>query len=348
VDKKFVVMPITAQGHGSLLGALQEMIVGSLSALGQTAVIYTNDTDLAGATHLLIPGVGVWGSHELEQILARARVLGIRRILWQMETLPPPHLPKTLATRFLLRKSSHTGGGLLRHADSIALRSLERQTEDMWWNQPTSLPARMYRLPIREARYIKKLWYSGFLDKILVCLETRQEFLKGIGITSCFMPFGYHPVWGRPVPESARDIDVLYIGSPNPRRAALLSELTSTLADKGFSVKVVESSLYGEERNQTIARSKVVLHFRNYPWELPRLRLMMAFASGSLYVTEEFSDTAPFVRDEHFVMAPPAEISPTIIRYLRDDAARLKIATNAARLATQQLDLGRVLLRACE
>jgi hypothetical protein len=78
-----------------------------------------------------------------------------------------------------------------------------------------------------------------------------------------------------------------------------------------------------------------------------RLRIMMAIAAGSLYVTEQFSDTEPFVSGEHFAMAPPENIPSTIIHFLCNEAERLKIARNAARFAEERLDLGQLLLRAC-
>jgi hypothetical protein len=340
-------MPIVAQGHDTLLQSTQSMIVDGLSASGGKTTTYSNGTELDDATHLLVPGVGAWGSSQLEHALERAGRCGVKRVLWQMETLPPPDLPNSLCSKILLRSGAHRTRGLSRHLANIALKRMAKECRPLPWNQPTPIDARPLRLPVREARYIKKLWRANLIDKIIVCQKTRQKFLKGMGIPSVFMPFGYHKKWGKPDLESQRDIDVLYIGTPTPRRISLLSQTAQDLANKGFHIKVVESGLYGEERTKMIGRSKILLHFRNYPWELPRLRIMMAIAAGSLYVTEQFSDTDPFVSGEHFAMAQPENIPSTIIHFLRNEAERFKITRYAARFVEERLDLGQLLLRAC-
>jgi hypothetical protein len=326
---------------------MQSMIIDGLSASGAKTTTYSNGAELDDATHLLVPAVGAWGSSQLERALKRGGRCGVKRVLWQLETLPPPDLPNSLCSKILLRSGAHRTRGLSRYLDKIALKRMARECRPLPWNQPTPIDARPLRLPVREARYIKKLWRANLIDKIIVCLRTHQKFLESMGIPSAFMPLGYHETWGKPDIESQRDIDVLYIGTPTPRRTSLLSHTAQDLASNGFRIKVVESGLYGHERTKMIGRSKILLHFRNYPWELPKLRIIMAITAGSLYVTEQFSDTEPFVSGEHFAMAQPENIPSTIIHFLRNEGERLKITRDAARFVEERLDLGQLLLRAC-
>jgi hypothetical protein len=342
---KIVVTPVTANGHGELIETFQPMIISAIQSAGERAVALESVQDLDGATHIIVAGVGTWGGADLENTLASAGRRGIRRVLWQMETLPPPDLPRTLSARLLLRNASHRVRGIPKTLDSLALKHLASKCRSLAWNQPIPLDTGAFRLPIREARYLKRLWEARLIDEILVCVESRQGFLATIGIPSTFMPFGYHETWGHPDPTITKDTDVLFIGGPTPRRAQLISALREALTDERRTMTIVERGLYGEARNRMIARSRIFLHFRNYPWELPRLRLMMAAAGRSLYVTEEFQDTKPFLSGQHFVMAPSGQLPSVILDYLKNDEAREQIVERIARFVVSDLDLGRLLLK---
>lgn len=346
MSPSILVMPITGAGHNELLQPFQSMIIDSITSAGGTASGFRTAGDFNGVTHLLVPGVGAWGSVALEQTLSQAGQRGVRRVLWQMETLPPNDLPNTLAGRFLLRSSPHRVKGLMRKMDGFALKRLDRECARLAWNQPERLSTSALALPIREARYIKRLRQMGLLDDIIVSLETRQAYLASMSIPSRFMPFGYHKTWENLEASKHKDIDVLFIGTPTPRRAAFLAELQQRMSAEGFALVVVDSGLYGEERNRMIARARIFLHLRNYAWELPRLRFMMSIGGQSLYATEAFHDTRPFVDGKHFIMAPPGELPGMILNYLRDDAARERIVRCATKFASEELDLGSLLIGA--
>lgn len=343
---KVICFPVTGIAQSALRSSIEQMVCDSIANAGHTIRTYDSMEDLDDATHLLVPGVGSWGGDTLTDVLAEAGKLGIRRVLWQLETLPPPDLPQSLMARFLLRRTPYRVTGVDRLMDKLALNRLAAQCEKLECWKPGEIDQRRLGLPVREARRIKALWRGGLLNKILVSLESRQQFLRSIGVESDFMPFGYHRTWGYPLDDLERDLDVVVIGTPTPRRRSLLTSLKSAVTRAGYGFTVIEGSCYGDERNRILNRSKIFLHLRNYPWELPRMRIMMAMGCKSLFVTEQFDDTRPFLPGEHFIMAPPESLAERIIACLRDDETRQRITEASYKYVTGELDLGRLLVEA--
>lgn len=341
-----VLMPVVGSREIEVLGSFEDMILDSIARVGGDIRVYETPCDLEGASHLVVPGVGYWGGDKLKAALVEAGRRGVRRVLWQMETLPPPDLPRSLAAKFLLRKTPYRVTRISRQLDNLALRRLLRECEKLSWWSPGGLAARRLGLPMREARHIRVLWRDGLLDRILVSLESRQQFLQSVGVESVFMPFGYHVSWGRPLECLEKDLDVVFIGTPTPRRAPLLKSLEVALSKAGYRLTVVEGGCYGEQRTELLNRSKILLQLRNYPWELPRPRMMMAMGCKTLFVTEQFADTRPFQPDEHFVMAPHESLAETIVAYLRNGGGRRTIIDTAYDFVTSELAMGRLLIEA--
>lgn len=89
-----------------------------------------------------------------------------------------------------------------------------------------------------------------------------------------YVPVGYVPELTR-IPIVEPDIDVLFYGSLNERREAILQSLT----EQGVQVKVVPVGVYGAERDALIARSKIVLNMHFYPaqvFEVVRVSYLLA------------------------------------------------------------------------
>lgn len=102
------------------------------------------------------------------------------------------------------------------------------------------------------------------------------EILRAAGFTAPvqLVPIGMVPGLVRiPKPE-VQDIDVLFYGSVNPRRAVVLQ----TLEAAGLAVRAV-FGVYGPERDALIARAKVVLNLHYYEtsiFELVRVSYLWA------------------------------------------------------------------------
>ena len=115
------------------------------------------------------------------------------------------------------------------------------------------------------------------------------ESLHAAGVERpiCHVPIGTAPGLHRISPAPQQDIDVLFYGSINPRRAAILHSLKAS----GIAVHSV-FGVYGSERDALIARAKVVLNLHYYDSSvLEMVRLSYLWTNRKAVVAECHSDT---------------------------------------------------------
>jgi hypothetical protein len=143
--------------------------------------------------------------------------------------------------------------GLEPPADAI-LYNLEQVTPDSPW-----FPAAMLE---RLRRHV--VWdYSA----------ANVGRLAAMGIAATHVPIGHHPVLAR-IERAAEDIDVLFYGSLNARREAVLDALEA----RGVRVASL-FGVYGAERDAVIARAKLVLNVHYYEarvFEIVRVSYLLA------------------------------------------------------------------------
>lgn len=84
------------------------------------------------------------------------------------------------------------------------------------------------------------------------------EFLRRRQISARLLPAGYSPVLNQ-ITSGTKDVDVLFYGSRNDRRGKVLQKLL----DMGYNVKAL-FGIYGEERDQWISRSKLIINIHFY------------------------------------------------------------------------------------
>lgn len=97
-----------------------------------------------------------------------------------------------------------------------------------------------------------------------------------------YVPFGYMPCLANVVQTVTKDIDVLFYGSMNDRRHAVLEKLTAM----GLKVKVT-FGVYGLALDDLIARAKVVLNIHFYlPGRLEILRVGYLMANQQAVLSE--------------------------------------------------------------
>lgn len=102
------------------------------------------------------------------------------------------------------------------------------------------------------------------------------------------VPIGYVPELTRIAAAPAQDIDVLFYGSLNQRRNRILN----ALKDLGIKVHAV-FGVYGRERDELIARSKIVLNVHFYEAKVFEIvRVSYLLANSKAVVTECSPDTA--------------------------------------------------------
>ena len=139
------------------------------------------------------------------------------------------------------------------------------------------------------------------------------------GITATLCEIGYTPGLTRISPAPAQDIDVLFVGSMNERRLAVLQGL----ADRGVNVFTAFNA-YGPERDALCARAKIVLNIHYYEAKvLEIVRVSYLLANRIVVVSESGQDTALEASlADGIAFAPYDELMQTCLRLLADDDSR--------------------------
>ena len=149
-----------------------------------------------------------------------------------------------------------------------------------------------------------------------------SELLK-LGIANVkYCRIGYVPELTRIKPEPC-DIDILWYGSLNERRAHILQQLQ----DIGFKVTTL-FGVYGAERDAFIARAKIVLNIHFYKSKvLEIVRISYLLANRRFVISERGND--PDLEEpihDGLVLANYENLVEKCVKYLNDDASRDKIA----------------------
>jgi hypothetical protein len=132
-----------------------------------------------------------------------------------------------------------------------------------------------------------------------------------------YLPIGYVPELTR-IEAAPEDIDVLFYGSMDGRRQAVLDALRA----RGLRVEA-SFGVFGRKRDELIARSKVVLNVHGISDVFESVRVSYLLANRKAVVSErgdgheDFSDGVAF--------AEYAELVDRCAALVRDDEARKKL-----------------------
>jgi SAM-dependent methyltransferase len=153
------------------------------------------------------------------------------------------------------------------------------------------------------------------------------------GVAAEHVPLGYAPELSRIAAAQEEDIDVLFYGVINERRAKILKELQ----DAGLHVMVV-CGKFGAERDALIARAKLVLnmhYFETKILEMPRVSYLLA--NRKAVVCEIDVDTEADARTRDAVAGVPYErIVEKCLELASDAAARRAVADQGWRIFSQR------------
>jgi hypothetical protein len=159
------------------------------------------------------------------------------------------------------------------------------------------------------------------------------EALAGYGIAARHVPIGYVPELTRIPAAPWKDIDVLFVGSIVQRRLAVLQ----TLHERGANV-IPAFGVYGEERDELIARAKIVLNMHMYEAKVFEVvRVSYLLANRCFVVSERGLDVAgerPF--EEGIAFAEYHELVDACQRYLADEKARTRTASRGFELFSER------------
>ncbi|WBO23510.1 CgeB family protein [Sphingomonas abietis] len=113
---------------------------------------------------------------------------------------------------------------------------------------------------------------------------------RGVGHAG-LLEIGYSPVLTRIRPAPVQDIDVLFYGSTNERRAEILRGLL------GAGLTLVNLfNVYGEKRDAAIARAKIVLNLHYYASNIFEIVRISYLLSNRVCVLTEGDATDPAVQ----------------------------------------------------
>lgn len=167
--------------------------------------------------------------------------------------------------------------------------------------------------------------------------SSNARSLSQLGIADVHhVPVGYVPQLSRMPMATSEDIDVVFAGSINERRARVLDEL----AKRGLSVKVLRG-VYADQRDAWLARAKVVLnmhYFDSSPFEIVRVSYLL---SNERFVV---SETTPGDDDASFfagglILAPYERLADACAHYVQLAEERRTIAARGmARIRARPMD----------
>jgi hypothetical protein len=160
------------------------------------------------------------------------------------------------------------------------------------------------------------------------------EQLAALGLPApTLLPIGYVPELTRISPAETEDIDVLFYGCINERRARLIAELKA----RGLKVEVLYA-VYGRQRDAFIARAKLVLNVHFYDakvFEAVRVSYLLANAKAVVSergaVPEEEAAFAPGV-----CFAPYEQLVERCVQLVGEPNERQRLAAAGFHLMSQR------------
>lgn len=155
--------------------------------------------------------------------------------------------------------------------------------------------------------------------------ERNIKGLKELGVTDITLcGIGYMPGLTR-IPSALQDIDVLFVGSTNDRRLAVLNDL----AARGVKVSAAYNC-YGEQRDALIARAKIVLNVHFYEAQVFEIvRVSYLLANRVCVVSESgFDETLESPLKDGVAFGPYAALTAICQHMLAHEDQRLAVAKN--------------------
>jgi hypothetical protein len=156
--------------------------------------------------------------------------------------------------------------------------------------------------------------------------------LKRLGINNvAHCGIGYEPELTK-IPQVEEDIDILFYGSLNDRRIAILKELKN----KGLNVAGFVGT-YGEKRDKFIARSKIILNIHYYEarvFEIVRVSYLLA--NRKFVISEAgLDDDLEKLFSEGVVFSNYKELVERCTDYLKEERHRKEITEKGLNLIRQ-------------
>ncbi|HEX4052913.1 MAG TPA: hypothetical protein VHX86_01480 [Tepidisphaeraceae bacterium] len=174
-------------------------------------------------------------------------------------------------------------------------------------------------------------------------LEVWQQFQPKF--SPLLVPVGWAPILRRIPKRDNEEIDVLFYGFPSTPRFAAYHQICM-----GGMKAVFACGLYGKERDELIARAKIVLNISRFVQSriLEIARVSYLLANGKAVVSDIYPDSfiEPDLKDA-VAFSPPEGIAQTCQNLLGNDQARRELE-NRGKAAFERRDIREILQTAME
>jgi hypothetical protein len=178
--------------------------------------------------------------------------------------------------------------------------------------------------------------------------EEGASELRRRGIEAAHFPLCYHPdidLWMGRESLADRDLDVVFMGDLNRRRADLLAQYARILSHRRFRLFLSDSTVpigsvgkhfvLGTTKAEVLRRTRVLLDLHRGPRSyFAWLRMLPALANGAVVVTEPADGLSPLRPFEHLVTAS-YDLLPYFIEALLSDEERRRQIARAAYVVTR-------------
>lgn len=170
------------------------------------------------------------------------------------------------------------------------------------------------------------LFRAGLFDHYLIWTQDILDRFGEAGLLdtskASVLNGAFDPLFHRPDETAQKDIDVLFVGTPSPRRNHLLEHMRSEFP-------VVTVGAYGREMVRLFNRAKIVLNIHAHSFPIVESRVYEALGCGAFLLTERLSSDSPFRSGEHLVEFDGAdEVMRKLTFYLGREDERRRIAAN--------------------
>lgn len=147
--------------------------------------------------------------------------------------------------------------------------------------------------------------------------EENVRALSERGVAARLVPLGFHERL-QSIPRQAQPTDVLFFGSTNPRRQAVLEELA-----RDCNVEAL-FGVFGEERDRKISEAKIVLNIHFYPAQIMEQARVAYLLNNRVFVVTEDSPRNPYAGG--VVAAAYERLAETCRAYLARPEDRYRVA----------------------
>jgi len=157
--------------------------------------------------------------------------------------------------------------------------------------------------------------------------ERSIEKLKSSGVERVkLLKIGYQKELRRINMSVNKDVDILFYGSINKRRAGIINDLIK----RGLRVKTL-FGVYGKERDEWIGRSQLVLNHHYYNSHIFEIVRVFYLLSNSIAVVGEVNDSTSIssLYKDGIYASKYEDLVDGCLNLIRDDSLRQKTQINA-------------------